>query len=122
MAPRHITATTLDGVVCIRLKHSRLEETEIHQLGEEILAACAEPGSRLALSLGPETPYCLYSVFLAKLVAIRNALARHGGTMVLCEVGPNAYSTFEACHLKQEFIFVKDFAAAVAHFAAQARG
>lgn len=110
---RHIVVSRLDDVLCIRLKHTRLEESEINQLGEEVLSLCQEPGTRLALSLGPEPPYCLYSVFLSKLVAIRNAVRRVGGRMVLCEVGPNTYSTFESCHLHREFDFVKDFAAAV---------
>src|SRR5438046_1149040 len=69
-------------VVCVRLEHTRLEETEIAQLGDEVLSLCREGGWRkLAMSLGPETPYCLYSVFLAKLVAIRNALGKLGGQM-----------------------------------------
>jgi hypothetical protein len=113
---RHISVTRQQDVLCVRLKHSRLEENEIHQVGDEILAACSEPECRVALSLGPGTPYCLYSVFLAKLVAIRNALLRHGGRMVLCDASPNAYGAFEACQLHKEFIFVPDFAAAIEHF------
>lgn len=114
---RHITATRLHDVTCVRLKHPRLEENEIAQLGDEVLSLCHEPGCKLALSLGPRTPYCLYSVFLAKLIAIRNALGKNSGHMVLCDVGPNTYSAFEATHLDKEFTFVADFAAAVAHFA-----
>ena len=117
---RHISATRQGDVVCVRLKHTRLEETEIAQLGDEILSLCRQDGCRkLALSLGPETPYCLYSVFLAKLVAIRNALGKLGGQMVLCDVGPNTYDAFEACQLHKEFVFVRDFAAALAHFQEQ---
>jgi len=105
-------------VFCVRLRHTRVEEIEIHQFGEEILSLCAQEGCRkLALSLGPKAPDCLYSVFLAKLVAIRNALARQGGQLVLCEVGPIAFNVFEACLLHREFVFVHDFAAAVACFA-----
>lgn len=119
---RHILVTRDQDVTCVRLKHTRLEESEIHQLGDEILAACAEPGARLALSLGPETPHCLYSVFLAKLVALRNALARQGGRMVLCEAGANTYSVFEAARLNEQFTFVADFAAAIAQFRANPTG
>ena len=87
---RHISATRQGDVVCVRLKHTRLEETEIAQLGDEILSLCREGGCpKLAMSLGPETPSCLYSVFLARLVATRNALGKLGGQMVLCDVGPN---------------------------------
>jgi hypothetical protein len=54
----------------------------------------------------------LYSVFLAKLITVRNALKRREGQLVLCEVGPTAYSVFEACLLHREFTFAADFAAA----------
>jgi hypothetical protein len=113
---RHISVTRQQGVFCLRLKNARLEENEIHQVGDEILDACSEPECRVALSLGPEAPYVLYSVFLAKLVAVRNALFRHGARMVLCDASPNAYSAFEACKLHKEFTFVPDFAAAITHF------
>jgi len=112
---RHITVTRQGDIFCVRLKHPRMEETEIQQLGDELISLCTEQGcTRLALSLGPEPPYCLYSVFLAKLVAVRNALRRAGGHMVLCEVGPHTYSAFEACMLHREFVFVPTFSAAIA--------
>jgi hypothetical protein len=104
-------------VFFVRMRHTRLEEIEIHQLGEEIASLCTQQGCRkMALSLGPEAPDCLYSVFLAKLVSIRNSLARVGGKLVLSEVGPVAMSIFEACLLHREFVFVPDFAAAAALF------
>jgi hypothetical protein len=100
-----------------RLRQSRLEEGEIQQVGEELGLLVTRDGCRkLALSLGPEPPDCMYSVFLAKLVGVRNLLARHAGRMVLCEVAPLTYSVFEACLLHREFTFLPDFAAAVAHF------
>lgn len=119
---RHIAVTRQGDVFCVRLVHTRLEENEIYQLGEEILSLCHQHGCRqLALSLGPGTPYCLYSVFLAKLVAIKNALARMGGKMVLCDVGDNAYSTFEASHLISEFEFLPDLGAALVYFRQRTR-
>lgn len=118
---RHIVVTCQGDVFCVRLKHTRLEESEITQLGEELLSLCHKDGCRkLALSLGPDTPYCLYSVFLAKMVAIRNALHRLGGQMVLCEVGPQTYSAFEATLLQREFVFVPDYSAALRWFSGAA--
>ncbi len=104
------------AVACIRLRKSRLDESEIQQLGEEVIDAAGREGNKAALSLGPQTPECLYSVFLAKLIAVRNALKRKGGDFALVEVGPVAYSVFEACLLHREFTFLPDFAAALAHF------
>ncbi len=66
-------------VCCVRLRHTRLEEMQIQELGDELLALCNEDGCRkIALSLGPEPPDCLYSVFLAKLVSLRNATGARG--------------------------------------------
>lgn len=117
---RLIRVTREQGVICIRLQCARLEEMEIQELGDEILIACGKGACRLALALGPETPSCLYSVFLAKLVAIRNTLYRQGGRMVLCEVAPNSYDAFQACQLHREFVFLPDFKAALTHFSAAA--
>jgi hypothetical protein len=116
---RHIKVERRGDVFCVRMRHTRLEENEICQFGEEVVSLCHREGCRkLALSLGPQTPDCLYSVFLAKLVSIRNTLAKVEGKMVLCEVTPVARSVFEACLLDREFVFVPDFNAAVAHFGA----
>jgi len=114
---RHITVIREGDVTCVRLKHAHLDEMEIHQLGEEILSLAGPPGHKIAMSLGPDTPYCLYSVFLAKLVTIRNAVNRVGGSLVLCEVGENTFETFKATRLVDQFTFVPDFPAALAHFA-----
>ena len=115
---RLIRVDQQEDVYCVRLRHSRLEEIEIHQLGEELISLSTQQGCRkLALSLGPATPDCLYSVFLAKLVAVRNVLARAGGRLVLCEVGPITFNVFEACLLHREFVFAPDFAAAGVLFA-----
>ena len=116
---RLIEVDRREQVFCVRLKHTRLEEMEIQEFGEEIRALCDLHGCRfLALSLGPKTPHCLYSVFLSRLVAIRNSIQNQGGGLVLCEVGPQTYSAFEGCKLQDEFVFVPDFDAAVRHFAA----
>jgi hypothetical protein len=105
-------------VFCVRLRDTRLEEAAIQEFGDEILDLCNIDGCRkLALSLGPAPPDCLYSVFLAKLISIRNALRKLDGELVLCEVAPIAYSVFEACLLHREFVFVPNFDAAVAYFA-----
>ena len=113
---RHIVVFREGDITCIRLKHARLDEMEIQQLGEEILSIGGPPGHKIALSLGPDTPFCLYSVFLAKLVTIRNAVARMGGGLVLCEVGANTFETFKATRLENLFTFVPDFPSAIAHF------
>ena len=116
---RLIEVECREQVFCVRLKHTRLEELEIQEFGEEMLSLGDRHGCRfLALSLGPQTPHCIYSVFLSRLVSLRNAYLKLGGGFVLCEVGPQALSAFTACKLQNEFIFVPDFAAAIRHFTA----
>jgi hypothetical protein len=111
---RFITVEQRGDVFCARLKRTRIDETEIYQTGAELISLCESEGCRkLALSLGPQPPDCLYSVFLAKLVTIRNTLRKHGGQLVLCELSPVAYSVFEACLLHREFTFAPDYDAAV---------
>jgi hypothetical protein len=112
---RFINVERRDDVCCIRLKKTRLEENEIQLLGQELIELCEKDGCRkLALSLGPEPPDCLYSVFLAKLIAVRNAIQRQRGQMVLCDLSPVAYSVFEACLLHREFTFADNLASAIA--------
>ena len=116
---RLIRVECRDQVFCVRLKNTRLEEIDIKEFGEEMISLSDLHGCRfLALSLGPQTPHCLFSVFLSRLVTVRNAFQKLGGAFVLCEVGPQTYSAFTACRLQDEFVFLPDFAAAVRHFAA----
>jgi hypothetical protein len=119
---RLINVDRQEDVACIRLKKTRLDETEIILLGDEILHAASQSlRPRVALSLGgQQAPECMYSIFLAKLISLRNAMRRQEGDFVLVEVGPVAYAVFEACHLHKEFAFLPDFAAAVRYFQATA--
>lgn len=114
---RLIRVECREQVFCARLVNTRLDELEIHEFGEEVLSLADAEGCRfLALSLGPQTPRCLFSVFLSRLVALRNAYRNRSGELVLCEVGPQTYSAFTACHLHGEFVFLPDFDAAVRYF------
>jgi hypothetical protein len=111
---RQITFEKRGEVCCARLRSFRLEEESVHELAEELLELAAEGGPKLALSLGPRAPLCLYSVFLAKLVTVRRQLSELGGDLVLCEASPEVRSVFAACRLENQFRFVKDFDEAVA--------
>src|SRR4051794_41002181 len=118
---RLIKVERAGDVACVRLVRTRLEEGEILQLGDELLSLTAEEGGgKIALILGPPQPDCLYSVFLAKLVAIRNACRRRGGELVLCGLNALTYSVFEASHLHREFVFRPSAAEAIDYFNAAA--
>ena len=109
-------------VFCVRLKRPRLDESDIFRLADELTDLVTRDGCRkLALSLGPLPPDCLYSVFLAKLVTVQRVLHEHGGSLLLCEAAPEVRSIFDATHLDRRFEFVPDFPAAVAHWGAATR-
>lgn len=119
---RLIRVECREQVFCVRLDRTRLEELEIHEFGEEMLSLADREGCRfLALSLGPKTPRCLFSVFLSRLVSLLNAYRKRGGELVLCEVGPQTMSAFKACRLDGGFVFLADFDAAVRYFEARTK-
>ena len=114
---RHIKVETQGDVFCVRLRNPRMDENVIFQLSEELVALAKQDGCRkLALSLGPVPPDCLYSVFLAKLVMVQRVHNENGGEMVLCDITTTVKSTFEATQLDRRFTFVPDFDAAVARW------
>ena len=118
MKPSRLTEVERRGdVFCTRLRRRHLAENEIPELADELLHLVRNEGCRkLALSLGPVPPDCLYSVFLAKLVMVQRVHNENGGEMVLCDVTPPVKSTFDATQLDRRFTFVPDFDAAVARW------
>jgi hypothetical protein len=99
-----------DGeLFCVHLRNPRMDEPEIYHFAEELITLITRDGCRhLVLSLGPEPPSCLYSVFLSKLITVQRILREHGGRMALVEVGPTTRSVFEACLLDRQFTFFPD--------------
>ena len=69
---------------------------------------------KVALSLGPKPPDCLYSVFLGKLISVQRRLQEKGRRLLLCEAGSEVQSIFAACKLLDHFTFAADFDAAAA--------
>ena len=112
-----IAAERRGDVCCVRLRRARLDEAEVYELTNELLALADEGCPNLALSLGPDGPVCVYSVFLAKLMTVQRILGERGGALVLCEVSPVTRTVFTASRLDEKFQFLPDFDAAVAHFA-----
>jgi hypothetical protein len=90
----------------------------IHELAGELRHLVIEEScQKLALSLGPDSPQCLYSVFLAKLITLQRMLREREGELVLCYVSPPVRSIFATCCLDQLFHFEPDFDGAVAYWA-----
>jgi hypothetical protein len=111
---QHIDVDQRGDVACVRLRRFRIEESEILELTNELMKLAATPVcKKIALSLGPRPPECLYSVFLAKLMTLQRRLADMGCTLLLCEVSPEVQAIFQVCHFAEYFHFVPDFDAAV---------
>jgi hypothetical protein len=114
---RYIEVEHRGDVFCTRLLHTRLDEPILHELFSEMRGLITDGGCRkMALSLGPKSPECLYSVFLAKLISLQRLVRAHEGELVLCHAQPAVRDIFAACCLDQLFHFLPDFDAAVAHF------
>jgi len=116
MTRRHslITVDRKGDVFCVRLRKSQLDESEIYALTEELLSLVSEQSCRkMALSLGPQEPRCLYSVFLAKLITVRRRLLENGGALILYDVAPAVLDVFAACQLQDYFDFAPDMESAI---------
>ena len=115
---QHIDIQRHGDVYYVRLRARRLLETEILETADELVSLIIDGGCRkLALSLGPEPPECLYSIFLAKLVSIQRRLNQAGGVFKLAHVSPEIFKIFEACRLQTLFEFCPDQKTALADFA-----
>lgn len=111
-----IDATVRHNTLCVRLKKLRPEEPELNVISDEILDAQSDAGCpKVALSLGPDKPVLLYSVFLAKLVTLKRVLHEKGCTLLLCDLAPALRQIFVATALESHFAFVKDFDEAILH-------
>jgi anti-anti-sigma factor len=116
---RTIAVERADDVCCVRLKHPNMQEPEVHEMADELVSLLEEEGCRkMVLSLGPETPNLIYSVFVAKLLMVRRRLQEQGGTLKLCNASPAVTDVFDVLRLTQYFDFYPDRAAAVASFGA----
>lgn len=106
------------GEICyVRLRQARLDEPAIQEATGEMRNLVTHGGCRkMALSLGPESPECLYSVFLARLITLQRVLREHQGELVLCHVQPAVHDIFAACGLDNLFVFLPDFDAALARW------
>jgi anti-anti-sigma factor len=115
----HIDIDQRGEVCCVRLCHRRLDEPMIYELAGELRALVEDDVCRkMALSLGPDAPECMYSIFLAKLITLQRLLRERQGELVLCHVQPMVRDIFAACGLDQLFEFVPDFEAALARWTA----
>src|SRR5258708_23202146 len=83
----HIDVERLDDIFCVHMRDRKMDETQVQEFSDELMSLVLDDGCRkLVLSLGPGSPDCLYSIFLAKLYTLRRRLGELGGTMKLVDV------------------------------------
>src|SRR5262245_28569008 len=106
---RLIAVERTGNVACVHLTEHRLDECQIYELFGELLRLAREEGlTRIALCLGPETPECMYSVFLAKLISLQRRLEELGGALKLCQCTTQVIDILDACVLLGQFNLVPD--------------
>ncbi len=104
-------------IFCVRLRHKKMNEEELSKMAAELGFLVDQEGCRkMVLSLGPEDPILLYSVFLAKLVSFQKKMRQANGTLKLSEVGPQTQDIFRVCRLVDLFEFYPDQHSALASF------
>lgn len=114
---RHLVVERHGDVAWARLARPRLDEHEIHEMSADLLRLGRDEGCpHIALSLGPETPECLYSVFLARLISLQRRLTEAGGGLKLCECAPQVLDILDACVLLDRFDIVADPKTALAQW------
>jgi anti-anti-sigma factor len=102
------------AVACIRLLRTQLDEHGLEELVRDFDQLIDEEGcKKLVLTLGPEDPLCLYSVFLAKLVNLQRRLAAGGGNLALAGLSINTQHIFQVTGLDKFFAFYADAGKAV---------
>lgn len=116
---QHLDIDQHGDVCCVRLSHNRLDEPMIYELANELRGLVESDVCRkMALSLGPDAPDCMYSIFLAKLITLQRLLRERQGELVLCYAQPMVRDIFVACGIDRLFEFVPDFDAALARWTA----
>src|SRR3954468_22305203 len=114
---RQILVERHGSVAVVRLARMRLDENEVYELSRELNQLAREDGCpRIALCLGPQTPECLYSVFLARLISLQRRLGEIGGALKLCQCTPQVIDILDVCVLLDRFDLVDSPAVALAQW------
>jgi anti-anti-sigma factor len=112
---RHLDVEQIGDVFCLGLRQPRLDAPELEELLADIDRCVLSTGCRKVVFLmGPEEPQCMYSVFLAKLVALQKRLQQAGGALKIAEASQTVQNIFEACRLRHFFNFAADRNEAIA--------
>jgi anti-anti-sigma regulatory factor len=93
------------GPTCVvRLLPVRYDESLLDPMGAELARLLDVEGYRnIVLSLGPEDPDCLQSVFLAKLLNLKKRLEQGGGALCLTDLSEHTRHILQVVGLEKHF-------------------
>jgi anti-anti-sigma factor len=112
---RQLEVEQVADVFCVRLRHARLDIGSLDELTAEMDRLVDEQDCRkMVISLGPEEPECMYSLFLAKLVSLQKRLQMAEGSLTIAEASKDVQKIFEVCGLESLFDFKPSRTAALA--------
>ena len=87
-----------EAVTLTFLESRLLDEAKIREVGEQLLSAAHQAGSR-TLVLNMANVEHLSSHMVAKLLAVQQRVQAQGGKMMLCDVRPRIYATLHTANL-----------------------
>jgi anti-anti-sigma regulatory factor len=93
------------GRTCVvRLLPLHYDETLLDPMGAELARLLDVEGYRnIVLSLGPDDPDCLQSVFLAKLLNLKKRLEQAGGALLLTDLSEHTRHILQVVGLEKHF-------------------
>ena len=93
------------GRTCVvRLLPIRYDEAALDPMGAELARLLDVEGFRnIVLSLGPDDPDCLQSVFLAKLLNLKKRLEQAGGVLLLTDLSDHTRHILQVVGLEKHF-------------------
>ena len=95
-----------DAFFIVKLVRPAYDDAALDQMGNELARLLDEEGCRsVILSLGPDDPKCLFSIFLARLVNLKKRLELAGGTLALTDVSVDTKKIFQVAGIEKFFQF-----------------
>jgi anti-anti-sigma regulatory factor len=93
------------GPSCVvRLLPLHYDESLLDPMGAELARLLDVEGYRnIVLSLGPDDPDCLQSVFLAKLLNLKKRLEQGGGALLLTDLSEHTRHILQVVGLHKHF-------------------
>ena len=103
---QYLHVERVDAFRVVKLVRPAYDDDALDQMGDELARLLDEEGCRsVILSLGPEDPKCLYSIFLARLVNLKKRLELAGGTLSLTDVSADTKKIFQVAGIEKFFQF-----------------